>query len=60
MARLRESGSTLVGPGERIAGEPPEYFCPVCGIALTQSDYATPEREYYCPFCSTRQTPSVL
>ncbi len=37
-----------------------EYFCPVCGIALTQSDFEKPEKEYYCPYCSTRQTPSVF
>jgi DNA-directed RNA polymerase subunit RPC12/RpoP len=37
-----------------------EYFCPVCGIGLAQSDFDKPEKEYYCPYCSTRQTPSVF
>lgn len=41
-------------------GEADEYFCPVCGSGLAQSDFEKPERDYYCPFCSTRQTPSVL
>ena len=41
-------------------GEPDDYFCPVCGIGLSKSDFDTPEKDYYCPFCSTRQTPSVL
>ncbi len=40
-------------------GEADEYFCPVCGIELAQSDFDTPERDYFCPFCSTRQTPSL-
>ena len=41
-------------------GEADDYFCPVCGIGLSKSDFDTPEKHYYCPFCSTRQTPSVL
>lgn len=41
-------------------GEEDDYFCPVCGIGLSKSDFDTPEKDYYCPFCSTGQTPSVL
>jgi len=41
-------------------GEADDYFCPVCEIGLSKSDFDTPEKDYYCPFCSTRQTPSVL
>jgi hypothetical protein len=37
-----------------------EYYCPVCGIELAQSNFDTPQRDYYCPFCSTRRTPSVV
>ncbi len=33
------------------------YFCPICGIELTQTDFDKPEEDYYCPFCSSRQTP---
>jgi len=33
-----------------------DYFCPVCGIALAQSDFDALERGYYCPHCSTQQT----
>jgi rubredoxin len=36
-----------------------QFYCPVCGGELTQSDFDTPERDYYCPHCSTRQTPSA-
>ena len=38
--------------------ETDQYFCPVCGIGLGQSEFETPAREYYCPFCTTRQTPA--
>jgi DNA-directed RNA polymerase subunit RPC12/RpoP len=37
-----------------------EYFCPVCGIELSLSNFLTPEHDYYCPYCATRQTPAVL
>lgn len=37
-----------------------EYFCPVCGVGLSRSDFDKPERDYYCPYCSTRQTPSAI
>jgi rubredoxin len=57
-----------VGRGPAMPREDPyelavasdEYFCPVCGIGLAQSDFEKPEKDYYCPYCSTRQTPSVL
>jgi rubredoxin len=41
-------------------GEADDYFCPVCGIGLSKSDFDPPEKDYYCPFCITRQAPSVL
>ncbi len=34
------------------------YYCPVCGIELTRSDFDTPEGDYFCPFCCSEQTPS--
>ena len=37
-----------------------EYFCPVCGVGLSLSNFLTPERDYYCPYCATRQTPAIL
>lgn len=37
-----------------------DYFCPVCGIELSLSNFLTPEDEYYCPFCATRQTPAIV
>ena len=37
-----------------------EYFCPVCGVPLSLSDFQKPERDYYCPDCSTRQTPAIV
>jgi hypothetical protein len=37
-----------------------EYFCPVCGIGLAQSDFEKPEKDYYCPYCTTGQKPSSV
>jgi len=37
-----------------------EYFCPVCGVELSISNFLTSERDYYCPSCATRQTPAVV
>jgi hypothetical protein len=37
-----------------------EYFCPVCGAELSQSNFLTPEQDYYCPYCATRQKPAVV
>jgi hypothetical protein len=36
-----------------------EYSCPVCGIALMDSDLDTPEEEYFCPYCSTELRPAI-
>jgi uncharacterized Zn finger protein (UPF0148 family) len=36
-----------------------EYSCPVCGIALIDSDLDRPEGEYFCPYCSTEVRPSI-
>jgi rubredoxin len=43
-----------------FADEADRYFCPVCGIGLAKSDFATPPKHYYCPYCSTRQVPSLI
>ena len=34
------------------------YFCPICGIELSVSNYETPGNDYFCPYCSTDQRPS--
>lgn len=38
--------------------DPFEYYCPICGIELSSSNYEIPEKDYYCPYCSTRQRAS--
>lgn len=38
--------------------EPFEYYCPICGIELVESNYETFDRDYFCPYCSTQQRPS--
>lgn len=35
-----------------------EYYCPICGIELVESNYETFDRDYFCPYCSTQQRPS--
>jgi DNA-directed RNA polymerase subunit RPC12/RpoP len=35
-----------------------QYFCPICGIELSVSNYETPGSDYFCPYCSTDQRPS--
>jgi rubredoxin len=30
-----------------------DYYCPVCGASLAESNYETFDAEYYCPVCST-------
>ena len=35
-----------------------DYFCPVCGIALSKSNYETFDAEYFCPYCSSQLRPS--
>ena len=34
------------------------YFCPICGIELSVSNYETPGGDYFCPYCSTDRRPS--
>ena len=34
------------------------YYCPICGIELSVSNYETPGGDYFCPYCSTDQRPS--
>jgi hypothetical protein len=52
-------GGTWTGD-RAVDGDEQEYFCPICGIPLAQSDFDKPEDQYFCPFCSTRQTPAVV
>ena len=37
---------------------PFDYYCPICGIELSKSNYETSEKDYYCPYCSTQQRAS--
>jgi predicted RNA-binding Zn-ribbon protein involved in translation (DUF1610 family) len=34
------------------------YYCPMCGIDLTASDFDKAPEDYSCPFCCSRQRPS--
>lgn len=43
-----------------LAGDPDEFFCPVCGIELARANFDTPATHYYCPYCGTRQSPSMV
>ena len=43
--------------GMSTASAVDEYSCPVCGIALIQSDLDELEGEYFCPYCSTELRP---
>jgi uncharacterized Zn finger protein (UPF0148 family) len=31
--------------------------CPVCGIALNESDLDAPDGDYFCPYCCTELRP---
>jgi predicted RNA-binding Zn-ribbon protein involved in translation (DUF1610 family) len=35
-----------------------DFYCPICGVQLTGSNYDSFDAEYFCPVCSTRQRPS--
>ena len=35
-----------------------EYYCPICGIELTESNYEASDEDYFCPYCSTRHRAS--
>ena len=37
-----------------------QYSCPVCGIALIDSDLDGPEGEYFCPYCSSDLRPAAM
>jgi uncharacterized Zn finger protein (UPF0148 family) len=41
-------------PSERMF----DYYCPICGVELAESNYETFDAEYFCPVCSTQQRPS--
>jgi DNA-directed RNA polymerase subunit RPC12/RpoP len=32
-----------------------EYYCPICGIELSRSNYEASDEDYFCPYCSTRR-----
>jgi predicted RNA-binding Zn-ribbon protein involved in translation (DUF1610 family) len=34
------------------------YYCPICGIELSVSNYETPGNDYFCPYCGTEQRAS--
>jgi hypothetical protein len=44
-------------PTRTIEG-PFDYYCPICGIQLVESNYESFDRDYFCPYCSTQQRPS--
>jgi len=53
-------GQALTMPREdpyELAVASDEYFCPVCGIGLAQSDFAKPEKDYYCPTAAPGRRP---
>lgn len=52
--------STALPEESFIFADEADRFCPVCGIGLAKSDFATPPKHYYCPYCSTRQVPSLI
>jgi hypothetical protein len=54
--------TTLISSDDRplFEDEVTDYFCPVCGVELSRSNFLTPAADYYCPFCATRQTPAVV
>jgi DNA-directed RNA polymerase subunit RPC12/RpoP len=35
-----------------------QYYCPICGIELSVSNYETPGGDYFCPYCSTEERAS--
>jgi hypothetical protein len=44
-------------PTQTVDG-PFEYYCPICGIELVESNYETFDNDYFCPYCSTQQRAS--
>jgi hypothetical protein len=44
-------------PKQTVDG-PFEYYCPICGIELVESNYETFDNDYFCPYCSTQQRAS--
>jgi rubredoxin len=37
---------------------PFEYYCPICGAGLAESNYETFDADYSCPVCGTQQRAS--
>jgi predicted RNA-binding Zn-ribbon protein involved in translation (DUF1610 family) len=35
-----------------------EYYCPVCGVDLAESNYEAFDAEYFCPVCASQLRPS--
>jgi rubredoxin len=44
-------------PTHAVEG-PFDYYCPICGIELAESNFETFDRDYFCPYCSTQQRAS--
>ena len=50
MRTIDVAARTLEGPFH--------YYCPICGIELSRSNYETFDKDYFCPYCSSQQRPS--
>jgi rubredoxin len=35
-----------------------DYYCPVCGAELAETNYETFDEQYSCPVCATHQRAS--
>jgi rubredoxin len=35
-----------------------DYYCPICGVDLAESNFEAFDAEYYCPVCGTQQRAS--
>ena len=35
-----------------------DYYCPICGVELAESNYEAFDAEYSCPGCGTQQRAS--
>jgi uncharacterized Zn finger protein (UPF0148 family) len=35
-----------------------DYYCPICGVDLSEVEYNTFDAEYFCPVCSSQQRAS--
>jgi CRISPR/Cas system-associated protein Cas10 (large subunit of type III CRISPR-Cas system) len=37
-----------------------DYYCPICGIELAETDHERLDAEYFCPVCATQQRASRI